>query len=427
MKKPLLLLLLVSFHFPTFSQDIDYAKRIIERLSSSEFKGRGYIENGDKISADYIANEYRNLGLSPGNKKTYFQKFNISVNTLPNRVVVRIDGIELKTAVDYLIESSCPSIDGKYQIFKTDRSQIDTEAKLVSLVNKAGSSFILIDNRNKKNEKPELSKKIDEYIQLLEYSPDVNIKGIIIYTNEKLTWESSTTQNIRPVVIINKELDLININSIEINVDAKFIQKYETQNIIGSINGTYDSDSTIVVLAHYDHLGKLGKDIYFPGANDNASGVAMILNLAKHYAENKPKYKIVFIALSGEELGLLGAKAFIDNPLIDLTKIKFLVNFDLAGTGEEGIRIVNGSIYKDKFDLISKLNQQQGLLPKVDIRGPACNGDHCFFYQKGVPCFYIYTQGGIRAYHDIFDKYETLPLTEFVDYCKLMILFFDSI
>jgi Zn-dependent M28 family amino/carboxypeptidase len=136
---------------------------------------------------------------------------------------------------------------------------------------------------------------------------------------------------------------------------------------------------------------------------------------------------MVFIALSGEELGILGAKAFTDHPLIDLDKIKFLVNFDLAGTGEEGIRVVNGSIFKEKFDLILKINQQHGLLPKVDIRGAACNSDHCFFYQKGVPCFYIYTQGGIRAYHDFYDKYETLPFTGFVGYCKLMILFFDSI
>ena len=427
MKKPLLLLTLLSFHLLTFSQDIDYAKRIVEKLSSPEFKGRGYIENGDKISADYIANEYRNLGLLPINKKNYFQKFNISVNTLPNRVSIRLDRIELKAATDYLVESSCPSINGKYPIIKTDRSQIDTEAKLISLINKAGDSFILIDNRDKKNEKPDLSKKIDEYLQLLQYSPEVNIKGIIIYTNDKLTWEASTTQNIRPVVIINKELDLTNLNSIEITIDAKLIQKYETQNIIGSIKGTSDTDSTIVVLAHYDHLGKLGKEIYFPGANDNASGVAMILNLAKHYTEIKPRYTMVFIALSGEELGILGAKAFTENPLINLSKIKFLVNFDLAGTGEEGIRIVNGSIYKDKFDLITKINQQQGLLPKIDIRGAACNSDHCLFYQKSVPCFYIYTQGGIRAYHDIFDKYETLPFTEFVDYAKLMILFFDSI
>jgi len=427
MKKTLLFLILFTIHLITFSQDIDYARQIVEKLASPEFKGRGYIENGDKISAEYISNEFRNLGLQLINKKNYFQKFNISVNTLPNSLFVNIDNTELRAGVDYLVEASSPSVHGKFQIIKTDRSQIDTEVKLGSLINKAGDSFILIDNRDQKNEKPEISKRIDDYLQLLETSPEINIKGVIIYTNDKLTWESSTTQNIRPVVIINKELDISNLNSIEINVDAKFIQKYETQNIIGSIKGSSNSDSTIVVLAHYDHLGKMGKDTYFPGANDNASGVAMILNLAKYYSAHPPKYTTVFIALSGEELGILGAKAFTDHPLIDLTKIKFLVNFDLAGTGEEGIRIVNGSIFKEKFDMISKINQQQNLIPKIDIRGAACNSDHCFFYQKGVPCFYIYTQGGIRAYHDIYDKYETLPLTEFVDYCKLMILFFDSI
>jgi len=409
------------------SQDIGYAKRIIEKLSSAEFKGRGYTENGDKISAGYISNEYHTLNLLPLNGKSYFQKFRVSVNTLPGRVSVKIDGTELHAATDYLVESSCPSVNGKFQIIKTSRSQIDTEAKFASLVDNAADSFILIDCRDKKNEGTDLSKKIDEYIKLLKHSPQIAIKGVIIYTNDKLTWESSTSQNIRPVVTINKELDLNTVNSIEITVDAKFKKNYKTQNVAGFIKGTSGSESTLVVLAHYDHLGKLGNDIYFPGANDNASGVAIILNLAKHYSMNRPKYTMVFIALSGEEAGILGAKAFTDNPLIDLKKIKFLVNFDLAGTGDEGIKIVNGSVYKDKFDLITRINQQHELLPKVDIRGPACNSDHCLFYQKGVPCFYIYTQGGIKAYHDIFDKYETLPLTEFTDYCKLMIMFFDSI
>jgi len=359
MNKTLLFLILLSFHLVTFSQDIEYARQIVQKLSSPEFKGRGYIENGDKISADFISNEFRNFGLLPINRKNYFQKFDISVNTLPNSLFVKIDNLELKPGVDYLVEASCPSVHGKFQIIKTDRSRIDTEAKVVSLISQASNSFIFIDNRDKKNEKPELSKRIDNYLQLLKSSPEINIKGIIIFTDEKLTWESSTTQNIRPVVIINKELDISNLNSIEINVDARFIQKYETQNIIGSIKGSSNSDTTIVVLAHYDHLGKMGKDTYFPGANDNASGVAMILNLAKHYSENQPKYTMVFIALSGEELGILGAKAFTDHPLIDLKKIKFLVNFDLAGTGDEGIRIVNGTIFKEKFDLITKINQQR--------------------------------------------------------------------
>ena len=286
---------------------------------------------------------------------------------------------------------------------------------------------MLIDCRSKKDEKPEDSKKIDEYIQFLKYSSQITTKGVILYTDEKLNWKCSIKQNIRPIVIVKKELDLSNVNSIEITIDAEFIKKYETQNVIGLINGTSGSDSMIVVLAHYDHLGKIGKEIYFPGANDNASGVAMILNLAKYYSVNRPKYTMVFIALSAEELGLLGAKAFIDDPLIELSKIIFLINFDLAGTGDEGIKVVNGSAYKDKFDLLTSINQQQQLLPKVAIRGAACNSDHCFFYQKGVPCLYIYTLGGIQAYHDIYDKYETLPLTEFVDYCKLMIQFFDLI
>jgi aminopeptidase YwaD len=427
MKKTILVSILIVVHFLTFSQDIDYTKQIIQKLSSPEFKGRGYIENGDRISADYIANEFKISGLSYVNKKSYFQEFSLSANTFPGQVLVKINGIELKPAYDYLIESSSPSIKGKFNIITTSRSQIDSQEKLISVINKAVNSFVLIDSRDRSNEKPELSKKIDEYIEALKYNPQIPVKGIIIFTNDKLTWESSQEQSVRPVVIINKELDLTNTNSIEIAVDAKFIQNYKTQNVIGTIKGTSNTDSTIVVLAHYDHLGKFGKDIYFPGANDNASGVAMILNLAKHYSSNKPKYTMIFIALSGEELGLLGAKAFVDNPLTDLSKIKFLVNFDLAGTGDEGIKVVNGSVFKDKFDLMTKINQQENLLPKVEIRGAACNSDHCFFYQKGVPCFYIYTLGGIKAYHDVFDKFETLPLTEFIDYNKLMIKFFDSI
>jgi hypothetical protein len=427
MKKLILILFLISGQFVGFSQDLDYARNIIQKLSSSDFRGRGYVENGDKLSADFIASEFQNLGLVPITKKSYFQKFTISVNTFPNRVSVRLDGNELVAGTDYIIESSSPSVNGKFQIIKTSRSQLDSDARLISLVNKAGNSVILIDSRDKMNEKPEVTKKIDEYVNFLKYNHQINIKGIIIYTTDKLTWEASPEQGVRPIITINKDLDINSIGSIELIADAKFLPAYETQNVIGSIKGSSNSDSMIVVLAHYDHLGKMGKDTYFPGANDNASGVAMILSLAKYYSENKPEYTMVFVALSAEELGILGAKAFTDNPPVDLKKIKFLVNFDLAGTGDEGIKVVNGSVFKDKFDLLTKINAEQKLLPKVDIRGAACNSDHCLFYQKGVPCFYIYTLGGIQAYHDILDKSDTLPLTEFVDYCKLMIGFFNEI
>jgi aminopeptidase YwaD len=66
-------------------------------------------------------------------------------------------------------------------------------------------------------------------------------------------------------------------------------------------------------------------------------------------------------------------------------------------------------------------------LKQIKIRGEACNSDHCLFHQKGVPCFFIYTLGGIQAYHDIYDRAETLPLTEYEDYFKLLVSFIKSL
>ncbi|MEI6141793.1 MAG: M28 family peptidase [Mariniphaga sp.] len=426
MTRILVLAILILIGIDSRAQEIEYAKSIVSRLASPEFKGRGYTGNGNQLAAEYITSEFKRIGLKPISK-SYDQKFNISVNTFPGEISLKLNNEILSPGIDYLVEASSPGIKGKFAITKVNRKDIDTQEKQVNLINNSGESFILIDNTVKFTDDKDLNKKIDEFITFLKLSPQITYKGIIIYTKEKLTWDSSTSQSVRPVIIINKEMDLNLVSEIDLIIECKFIKNYTTQNITGIIKGSSVPDSFIVVIAHYDHLGQMGAATYFPGANDNASGVAMILNLASYYAKNPPKYSMVFIALSGEELGILGAKEFTENPLIRLDRIKFLINFDLAGTGEEGIRVVNGSIYKDKFDLLVKLNNEYQLLPKVDIRGAACNSDHCYFYQKGVLCFYIYTQGGIKAYHDIYDKPETLPLTEFVDYCKLMVKFFDEI
>lgn len=408
-----------------YSQDTNYARVIVAKLSSPEMKGRGYVEQGNLLAAEYIASEYKRLDLLPLTK-SYFQKFSFSVNTFPGKMTVNFDKNQLIPAVDYLIESSSPSLKGEFKIIKTDRKEIGDQDKFISILKNSQDKFVLIDNSDITGESKIQTKQIDDYISFIKYSPQLSTKGVIIYSKEKLNWECSTFQNIRPIIILDKNVDISSAQKISLDIESNFIKDYETQNVVGYIKGSEQPDSFIVIIAHYDHLGKMGKDTYFPGANDNASGVAMLLNIANYYSAKMPKYSMLFISLSAEEAGVMGAKYFVDNPLIELGKIKFLLNFDLAGTGEEGIRIVNGSVYRDKFDLISKLNSDNNFLPKVDIRGEACNSDHCMFYMKKVPCFYIYTQGGIKAYHDIYDKNETLPLTEFNDYYKLMIKFIDS-
>ncbi|MEO6814470.1 MAG: M28 family peptidase [Ginsengibacter sp.] len=419
----------VGGSFTSFSQnEVAYARKVIDTLASPRYDGRGYIENGDKLASAFIAGEFKKSGLIPLNKGSYFQPFDLSVNTFPGKMVVKLNDELLIPGADYLIQTTSPSVHGKFNVISVTRSDINTSDKLNQIISKAHKSFILIDNRRPANESMEDQKIINDNIEILKTEKDLNFKGLIIFSYDKLTWTTLTYQEKRPVIIINKkDFDPSKIHTIQVDVDAVFVPKYTTRNVVGMIKGTLNVDSTIVITAHYDHLGQMGKGTYFPGANDNASGTSMMLCFVKYYAAHPPKYNTVFIAFSGEEIGLLGSEAFVENPLADLSKIKFLVNFDLAGTGDEGIKVVNGSIFKNQFNLLVKLNDEYKLLPKIEERGEACISDHCRFYRKGVPSFFIYTLGGIAAYHDIYDRSETLPLTEFENYFELMVKFFAAI
>ena len=204
------------------------------------------------------------------------------------------------------------------------------------------------------------------------------------------------------------------------------LKNYETQNVVGYIPGTEQPDSFMLFSAHYDHLGQMGDGTFFPGANDNASGITMLLTLAKYFNSHPQKYSICFIAFSVEELGLLGSKFYTEHPLFPLSQIKFLVNMDIVGTGDEGIKVVNGAVLSTDFNKLVSLNDSLHLLKSVQPRGKAANSDHYFFFEKGVSSFFIYTLGGISAYHDVFDKAATLPLTEFDDLAKLLIAFAEE-
>jgi Zn-dependent M28 family amino/carboxypeptidase len=190
------------------------------------------------------------------------------------------------------------------------------------------------------------------------------------------------------------------------------------------VKGTANSQKFLVVTAHYDHLGRMGSDTYFPGANDNASGVAEMLALAAYFAKNPLHKNILFVAFTGEEAGLLGSKYFVRNPPIPLDSIDFLLNLDLSGTGDEGITVVNATLYPEIFDKLVSLNKENNYVAKVKKRGPAANSDHYYFTENSVPAFFIYTLGGIKAYHDVYDKPETLPLDEAADLIQLYIRFF---
>ncbi|GAB5526698.1 MAG: hypothetical protein Roseis2KO_45700 [Roseivirga sp.] len=419
MIKKTLLILIFSLPLLSTAQDLDYAKEVVKALCSADFYGRGYVADGDKKAADYITKAFKAAGLKSF-KRDYYQKFTTPVNSFPGDMELRLDGALQTAGEDYLIEPGSPGISGEFSTVQIKaQDMLNREVLTNSLISAAGK-FIVIPAYDKSDFSGEEQKQIQGVINFLRYHPDNPAAGSIILTRDKLTWSVSSRVEAKPSFTVHvTQADPVSIEKVRVNVKNKFFKQYRTQNVIGYVEGK-NTDSLIILTAHYDHLGMMGNQAMFPGANDNASGIAMLLSLAKQYQTEKPEYSTVFMAFGAEELGLLGAKHFVENPLFPLESIKFLINFDISGTGDDGIQVVNGKIYRDKFDKLVQLNEEQKLLAQVKIRGEACNSDHCMFHQKGVPGFYIYTLGGIQAYHDVYDRSETLPLTEFEDYFTLI-------
>jgi len=404
--KSLFLVLVLS---STFAQQ-QYGLEIVKELTSPKYDGRGYVNNGHNRAAKFIADKFSEYGLKPI-KEDYYQYFNINVNTFPAEVQLSINGKALKVGEDFIVDANSGSsvgdftpfyIKNKDDLFKLEYSDKSDREHFIAVI------------------VAPTTKDIDTVAMFREMKYFcANLVPVLWVTDAKFTWTVGKTEFENPIFEVKTTFANAISGDVKINVKNAFKKDLRTQNVIGKIEGQH-KNKTVVVSAHYDHLGRMGTDAYFPGANDNASGVAMLLYLAKYYSENKPPCNIVFMSFGAEEVGIVGSKYYVNHPLFPLKDIRFLINLDILGTGEEGITVVNGAVYKKQFKKLSKLNVKKGYLEKVKVRGKAANSDHYFFSEAGVPSIFIYTLGGISFYHDIFDKGETLPLNEFDDLAKLL-------
>ncbi len=395
----------------------EFGKAEVKKLASPSFFGRGYVNNGCGIAANYIESQFIKYGLKSFNGK-YKQEFNFDVNTFPTSVEMKIDGVGLETGKEFIVSPISGSSKGSYSLMWIDSTNFPEFKETLKTMRLNGSAAFVIDKKGVGKEELKSLREFSFYLSSL--GPVINIE------EEKFTWSVGRQAAKNAIVSVLRTKMNREVKKVSFNIENKLVTNYKAENVIGFIEGKCKRKS-LVISAHYDHLGMMGQKVYFPGANDNASGTAMLLYLAKYYSTHKPKYNIVFMSFAGEEAGLLGSNYYTENPLFHLNKIKFLTNLDLAGTGDEGITVVNATLHKKQFKKLGKLNVKKNYLEKVKLRGPAANSDHYFFTQKGVPSFFIYTNGGIKAYHDVFDKAETLPLTEFNDYSKLLIDFFKKL
>lgn len=176
-------------------------------------------------------------------------------------------------------------------------------------------------------------------------------------------------------------------------------EKRLSKNVAGLLQGTGDSDEFIIIGAHYDHLGygEFGslyrgevKRIH-NGADDNASGTTGLLELAQYFSENRPSTDILFLAFSGEEMGLLGSAHYANNPTVDLDNALAMINMDMIGRmNEEKKLIIFGVGTAEKWTaLVDSANTGNLNLDLVEDGTGA--SDHTSFYYKDIPVLHYFT------------------------------------
>ena len=210
------------------------------------------------------------------------------------------------------------------------------------------------------------------------------------------------------------------VRKINAEIPVQFRQKYKSQNVVGYVRGVIDS--MVVFTAHYDHCGTMGDGVVFPGAHDNASGVAAVMDLARMAAAQKPYYTMVFMLFSGEEAGLKGSKYAAETPLIDYSKVKFLCNIDLFCGGDEGIMIFNAKSEKTKplYEQMKALNDELHAAPEIRPRDNSANSDH-YWFSNYCPSIFLLTMGGpYGGYHEPSDKCAACGLGHYNAYMQMI-------
>jgi len=368
------------------AQDAAYARRQLDTLSSEAFHGRGYRQNGQQLAADYLLREFARLGLIPLSDN-YLQPFNLEVNTFDS-VYLRLNKKVLVPGTDFMVHPL--SAHGKAQKLKP------------------GKGLVLAED----GKQPKTMGK--------------NARLILETTDQKFTWSVGRDQWPLAYVEVRKAALPAKIKRADFFFSGSY-QPHTVANVAGMVRGKKQPDSIMVICAHYDHLGRMGS-VLFPGANDNASGTALLLDLARHYSQpqNQPDYSLLFIAFAAEEAGLVGSNYFVSHPLVPLKHISLVLNLDLMAGGSDGIMVVNGEQQNRAYQLLDSVNTTGKYLKNVQKRANAANSDHYPFTQKGVPAIFVYTMGDVTAYHDPNDRPENLRWQHYPAIFTLLRTFTDQ-
>ncbi|MES2702912.1 MAG: M20/M25/M40 family metallo-hydrolase [Bacteroidota bacterium] len=392
-------------------------------LASDELEGRRTSTEGERKAADYIEKRYREAGILPYNGQYRYPFYFIYGKQVGPSTSIAVNGAALRISEDVFPLPFSANAQAKSEVLPeimeqgsvwmmplyTDADQADNPhfepekymfEKAREVEKQGASGVVFFDSYGSKYE-PSFNKQSQyEVVGIPAVFMNVRAYQKYITRNEA---ESSQKEGV----------------AIDMNVEVKKADRTGT-NIAAYIDNK--AKYTVIVGAHYDHLG-YGEDenslhanavkehLIHHGADDNASGTAALLEVAKWVKQKKLRhYNYLFINFSGEELGLFGSKMFVKEQQIDSSRVAYMINMDMLGRLNDSTRAltVGGIGTSPAWASISDITGKEFKLV-IDSSGQGPS-DHTSFYNAGIPVLFFFT-GTHKDYHKPSDRAEAINYT----------------
>ena len=417
--KKLLLILLALVAVDAAAQDLALYKKIVKQLSSAKYEGRGYANGGVNKAGEYLEKEFTKAGAD----EVICQPFKININTFPGAMTMKVDGKKLEAGVDFTLREFSPGAKGSYKLYHIDTTNYDSKKIFADLARPENKdAFVVCDFWF-------TYKHSADFKRLQSRKETPSVAGLIYTWNEPLKFYKAYGERVieKPMLWATTSALSAEAQNIELDIENRFLKDFECFNVIAKVEGKRH-DACYVFTAHYDHLGLLGKKVFFAGAHDNASGTAAIVTLAAHYAKNRPEYDIYFIAFSGEDAYLRGSEWYANNPIVPLKQIKYLFNLDMIGDNNPMQYCEVSDEGERGYELFVKINNDKKYFKALDRGKLAGNSDHYPFAQRNVPCIFLENKEGdaFKYYHTAFDTWERAIFDSYEPTFKLVTDFIEQ-
>lgn len=395
-------------------QLLDNLRAHITFLADDKLEGRRTGTNGERLAYNYLSDQFKTIGLAAkGDSGTYTQQFTFN------------DGKEISNSTYLIINGNDLRVNEEFVPLQFSANKSLEAAPVMALQEKGMPWFVDVKGIIEQNgNNPHFD--INDYLLLKANElSDKGATALIIYTSSPLQEDLNFNGKQKsapakiPIIYIYKAArekylqDSSTALDVKLKVDIR--DKERTgHNVIGYVdNGAVN---TIIIGAHYDHLGYgedhnslwTGTTAIHHGADDNASGTAAVIELAKMVNRHKLKNNnYLFICFSGEELGLFGSKYFADNPTIDISRVDYMLNLDMIGRLNDSTKtlLIGGYGTSPEWGKILS-EKEKSFTVKFDSSGVGPS-DHTSFYRKDIPVLFFFT--GLHSdYHKPADNVDKI-------------------